>query len=642
MDECFNQSRRRFICSATAGPSCEFTDRASEQILNRTRTVQQIQDEDYTHLSFHSNENTSPIYSQEDRPIIEAGVDDAEVARKLQELFDKEYEMTMSQKKKPDKRQTRHSGPVDSNLRNEQQKISKEKKFSAKNVDVIDTTNDAVIAQQLQQELLMGDHSAGKPSLQDESQRKGSTSNFGNEDKNASHEQLLGVSKDLEERDRLYAQQLQEMESGQVPKGKTLPRKVPFTIATGADNSNLQDRLLARRLQEEEENKVRQGEAMLDEDEALARQLSETEKQPMPVLPRTVQKRHADSSPGLYSPKHARRDGRHLSGGSPVRGVASTIVGGASPAQGGGAISSSAVERVWHKKLFAMEKQAKKATAEQLQAIRSEQNERYKINQSGGLNTGNPSGSRPKAGNPDIPHTVSSPRQHPHIRTASSWNDESQYISLDEDGYITSSPPRRQPNLIPSSPNRIPRYSQVKSGSSGFGSMYSNPSSTSTSSRNQTDRLTGFQDHKLSQISSSFSSIQTSSRSAWDDDTSTQNDSQDYKSTQISSSISSTQSSSSCNITCGNCGEKGHNRNSKTCSRYYSLEETQHRQAKQEKARQRTEEKVQQEEQTREQLANHQKVLEDIAFRIQQEKDGLSDTIKKMEKKTRQRDKRKK
>ncbi|XP_033763465.1 uncharacterized protein LOC117344746 [Pecten maximus] len=551
LDECEKYSDQGFKESVTTGPSYRFKNQVSEQCFK-------------------------------------GGVDDEEVARKLQELFDKEYEMTLSQRKKLEKQQACRSGSAKwQACHSDKPQVSRERKSSVKNVEGIDTTNDVVIAQQLQQELLMGDNSAVRSTLQ--------------------------VNRYLEERDRLYAEQLQQMESG-----KGQPRKQNSTTLTGADHSEVHDSLLARQLQEEEEKKIRQGQTTLKDDEALARQLAETEERPIPVIPRTVQKRHADSSPDLSSPKHVRRDVGQ--GASPAR--ASSSVGGPTSA-------GTSVERVWHRKLFAMEKQARKSSSEQLCSIRREQNQRYQALQSGG-----------QAANisRNITHTASSPWQHPHTNTSSSGEEESQYVGLDDDGYITSSPPRRQPGHVFLPRGHTP--SHFKSNNTDFGSVSSNPSSKSSASRNLADRSSGFQDHK-----SSFPSTQSSSSSAWDDIIPRQvnwNDSQDFKSSQASSSISSTQSSLFCNVTCGNCGEKGHNRNSKTCSRYYSLEETQHRQAKQEKARQRTEEKAEQERQTREQLANHQLVLEDIAFRIQQEKDGLSNTIKKMDKKTKQKDKRKK
>ncbi|XP_069111071.1 platelet binding protein GspB-like [Argopecten irradians] len=502
----------------------------------------------------------------------EAEADDAEVARKLQELFDKEYEMTMSQKKNAEKRQTRRSGQVIKN-QNDQRERS-----SVKSTEEIDTTNDHVIAQQLQQEILMGDNSTGQ----------------------STHK----VNKHKEERDRLYAEELQRLESKKENTGKLNSR----------GNSEERDRLLARHLQEEE-NTIRKEDTMLKEDEALARQLSEMDKQPMPVVSRTVQKRHSDSSPSLSSPKQARTDSPY--GGSPARttpGLGGTTCGAGTRATTSGA--TAAFERVWHRKLFAMEKRARHASSEQLSAIRKEQNERYQSGKSRGLVGGNHS---------NASHTASSPWQRAF--SASSGNDKSQYIGLDDEGYITSSP-SRQPNSVLSPSHRTSSHLNA----------YNTPSSTLSSS---SGRSSGFEDLKSSQMSSSVLSTQSSS-SNWGDHASTQRTWNDPHSSQMSPSVSSTQSSSSFNITCGNCGEKGHNRNSKTCSRYYSLEETQHRQAKQEKARQRTEEKVAQERQTREQLANHQMVLEDIALRIQQEKDGLSSTIKRMDKKTKQRDKRKK
>ncbi|XP_053394593.1 uncharacterized protein LOC123545094 [Mercenaria mercenaria] len=73
------------------------------------------------------------------------------------------------------------------------------------------------------------------------------------------------------------------------------------------------------------------------------------------------------------------------------------------------------------------------------------------------------------------------------------------------------------------------------------------------------------------------------------------------------------------NVTCGNCGEKGHNRTFPKCSKYHTAEESARREAKLEKQRLQKEEKKKQEVETIHMLSEHRRVLEEMTSQIQQE-----------------------
>ncbi|VDI30280.1 Hypothetical predicted protein [Mytilus galloprovincialis] len=106
----------------------------------------------------------------------------------------------------------------------------------------------------------------------------------------------------------------------------------------------------------------------------------------------------------------------------------------------------------------------------------------------------------------------------------------------------------------------------------------------------------------------------------------------------ISSSISSSQiSGNMANVTCGNCHQKGHNRKWPQCPNYHSYEETQRRQKQEDDKKKRIEDENHREQQTRDELERHKTTLTLIAAQIEQEKDGLDRTIKKMTKKGKKR-----
>ncbi|XP_063410099.1 uncharacterized protein LOC134693283 [Mytilus trossulus] len=106
----------------------------------------------------------------------------------------------------------------------------------------------------------------------------------------------------------------------------------------------------------------------------------------------------------------------------------------------------------------------------------------------------------------------------------------------------------------------------------------------------------------------------------------------------ISSSISSSQiSGNMANVTCGNCHQKGHNRKWPQCPNYHSYEETQRRQKQEDDKKKRIEDEQHREQQTRDELERHKTTLTLIAAQIEQEKDGLDRTIKKMTKKGKKR-----
>ncbi|CAC5382280.1 unnamed protein product [Mytilus coruscus] len=106
----------------------------------------------------------------------------------------------------------------------------------------------------------------------------------------------------------------------------------------------------------------------------------------------------------------------------------------------------------------------------------------------------------------------------------------------------------------------------------------------------------------------------------------------------ISSSTSSSQiSGNMANVTCGNCHQKGHNRKWPQCPNYHSYEETQRRQKQEDDKKKRIEDEQHREQQTRDELERHKTTLTLIAAQIEQEKDGLDRTIKKMTKKGKKR-----
>ncbi|XP_061163432.1 uncharacterized protein LOC133172537 [Saccostrea echinata] len=101
-----------------------------------------------------------------------------------------------------------------------------------------------------------------------------------------------------------------------------------------------------------------------------------------------------------------------------------------------------------------------------------------------------------------------------------------------------------------------------------------------------------------------------------------------------------TQSEALSKSKCGNCGEIGHTRKWVNCPRYYSHEESLRRQEQQAKARERIEAREREETQAKQDLEHHQRALKDIAIQIQEEQKGLEKTIKRLDKKKKQRENR--
>ncbi|XP_056019472.1 uncharacterized protein LOC125678232 isoform X2 [Ostrea edulis] len=90
---------------------------------------------------------------------------------------------------------------------------------------------------------------------------------------------------------------------------------------------------------------------------------------------------------------------------------------------------------------------------------------------------------------------------------------------------------------------------------------------------------------------------------------------------------------------CGNCGEIGHNRKWVKCPQYYSLEESLRRQEQQAKARERTEAREREETEARQDLENHQRASRNIGIQID---DEIEKTIKRLDRKKKQRENRRK
>ncbi|XP_062591696.1 uncharacterized protein LOC134253200 isoform X2 [Saccostrea cucullata] len=162
------------------------------------------------------------------------------------------------------------------------------------------------------------------------------------------------------------------------------------------------------------------------------------------------------------------------------------------------------------------------------------------------------------------------------------------------------------------------RFLKEKSGFSGVGSLNSSPWSTDSKTNRTLDSGAS------NWASSTFLSRKSSSGNQGEDE----------------KPVMGTQSEALSKSKCGNCGEIGHNRKWVSCPLYYSHEESLRRQEQQAKARERIEAREREETQAKQDLEHHQRALKDIATQIQDEQKGLEKTIKRLDKKKKQRENR--